>query len=270
MFHLLWRQRRRFAAVAAMSAVAGSSMGTGAPLAAAALAALGFALALSAAILLRPQRRLLVTRLAVWLLLAVIVGLALPGAILPLLTAAFALAAFVPVPADWQEMLRLPGIVQTRVRRKLAVPPQVLWDRLYPAATDNHWDPAISAITAGRLPHHYFVNYAEHDYRGAVRIPIQVFDVDPGRTFKVRDLSQPEVEDGGPVAITQTTVEPHADGSLLTVHEGTWRPVLADVVNRWLDDILGDQVEHIAAHLEDRRDHSVTGRGWVFRLEDGT
>ena len=99
-------------------------------------------------------------------------------------------------------------------------------------------------------------------------MPIQVFDVDQGRTFKVRDMSFPDVDDGGAVLVRQYTLEPSQDGTLVTLDEGTWKPELTVAVNRWLDDLPGDELEHIAAELEQRRNFSMTSRGWEGRLYD--
>lgn len=261
---LFWHQRRRFALVAVVAFLAGLVINSGANAIAPPMTAACFILALAAALVLRQSRRNVVTILAVLFLLVGIASLFLPPiALPPLLAASVVAVATIRIPQEWLEVIHVPGILRTSYRRRVDVPAAELWKRMFPAPVDRHWDPAISGIVAGRESGNFYVVRSVRDYSGSDRTPINVFDVELGHTYKVRDLSFPDAAGGGPVQVTQYTITPHGDGAMLSVERGIWRahPVMA--VNRWLDDDLRDEVEHIAALLERRRDGSLIGRDFV-------
>ena len=261
---LFWHQRRRFALVSVVAFLAGWALNSGGSTFAAPLTALCFALALAAALILRQSRRNVVTVLA---LLFLIVGLAsqlLPSIVVPPLLAGSVIAvAMIRIPEEWLEKLHVPGILRTSYRRRIGISTSELWERIFPAHTDRHWDPAISGIVEGRTEGKFFIVRTVRDYSGSDRTPIKVFDVEDGQTFKVRDLSFPDAADGGPVQVTQYTITPDRDGAKLTVERGIWRAHAVMAINRWLDDDLRDEIEHIAALLEDRSDGSLIGREFL-------
>ena len=261
---LFWHQRRRFVLVAAIAFLAGLVMNSGSSALAAPLTSLCFVLALAAALILRQSRRNVVTVLAFLFLIVGIASQFLPPiAVPPLLAGSVIAVATIKIPEEWLEKMHVPGILRTSYRRRINIPVTELWERIFPAENERHWDPAISGIAAGRTKGKFFIVRAVRDYSGSDRTPINVFDVEEGCTFKVRDLSFPDAADGGPVQVAQYTITPDKNGARLSVERGIWRahPVMA--INRWLDDDLRDEIEHIAALLERRRDGSLIGRGFL-------
>ncbi len=274
MLKVFWRQRRRFVAVAVLAALSGLAANTEYPAFLAPALVAGFVIGLAAATLLKPQCRLLLTRMSIFFLISAIVSRFLdPVFLLPLMGLAVVLAAFVQLPAPMSELLRIPGISQLRAARTINADPDLLWDWLLPRATNNHWDASIAGIEATRLTDKFFIVFASQGYDDVERLPIQVFDIDPGRSFKIRNLSHRDVNDGGAVQVTQYTIdgiEGRPGTARVTLHDGTWRPEVMAALDKWLDDLLGDELEHIAAQLEERRDYSITARGWSERFLTGT
>ena len=121
MHKLFWRQRRRFLCVITLAALAGLFMNSTNPMILAPIVALGFAVTLTAAVILEPEWRLIVTRLSFWFLTMAILGNWVPTELQPIVLAcSVLLAVLVRFPAGLSEFIRLPGIIRLRARQTVS------------------------------------------------------------------------------------------------------------------------------------------------------
>lgn len=205
-----------------------------------------------------PEHRWQVLKLAVAALLAALVlSLGVPG----WAAALTGVLAFVFLPAQPAlfDRLQLPFVARARAERRIALGAGQLWEALFPRETAEHWDPAIEQIRPASAPDVCVYVYRPLGDAPRTQIPVRIFDVEPERHFKLRDLSLPHARAGGPVTVTSFVIEPDGAGSCLTVMEASWRQGLWSAFAFWLDDHLEDHVDSVAALLEGRPDQSVRG-----------
>ena len=260
MYERLWRQRRRLVLTGLLLALAGYLANdeglTASLLQAIELGVLGTAITALALIAL-PDARWFLFKMAV---LAPVVALLWHAFPAPIAIAAGLAGAFLVPSQPWLlDRIRLPGIFKARRQVSLSLDRYTVWNRLFPHETNDHWDPYLRGIRSGQSPDTFFFVYEAFSRAGELQVPIKVFDVEHGVHFKTRDLSQPDAAEGGPVIVSSYFVEPDGDGSLLTLMEATWHPMLWTAFSQWLDDYLGDHTDRMAALLEGRRDWSLKG-----------
>ncbi len=256
----LWRQRRRLILTFLLCACAGwlvhgGSPGSALPLALQAGSA-GLAITVVALIAL-PDTRWFLFKLALIAPIAAAISTAFPDWVA---IASGILAAAVLPSQPWSlDRIRLPGVFKARRQIPIRMDRSTLWSKVFPRETNQHWDPYLRGIRPGRSEGTFFLVYEALSRAGELQVPIKVFDVEHATHFKSRDLSQPDAAEGGPVIVTSHVIEAAGEGSLLTLMEATWRPMLWTSFSQWLDDYLGDHTDRMAALLEGRRDWSLKG-----------
>lgn len=256
----LWRQRRRLIVTFVICALAGflvhSSGGFGGILQGFQVGVFGMA-ATALVLVSLPDLRWLMFKLAVIGLVCAFLSLVLPNWFMIFLGAVG--AVFLPSQPWVLDRFRVPTIFKAQSQVPVSLDKSALWAKLYPSETSDHWDPFLRGIRIGRADDTYFFVYEAMSSVGELQVPIKVFDVEPGVHFKTRDLSQPDASEGGPVIVTSHVIEPKGDGTVLTLMEATWRPMLWSAFSQWLDDYLGDHTDRLVALLEGRRDWSLKG-----------
>ncbi|MEM6662417.1 MAG: hypothetical protein AAF666_09595 [Pseudomonadota bacterium] len=257
-----WRQRRRILLVTlAALAAAGLLQNAGHP-PHWAIAALALIPLFLLAILFRPQLRLFLTKTAVAAaLFSALSTLAVDGYITTILVASFLLlVVFLPSQLWFLDGFRLPWISVSQARKRIALDRETVWQKLFPAPREDHFDPAVAAISQGVDPDVFTFFYATNSYYGDRKIQTRVFDVDDGATFKLRDLSLPDVDDGGPVSVLGHDLQGKDGQTILTLTEGIWRQGIWTAWNGWLDDYLRDHMDRTAALMHDKPDPSIKGQ----------
>ena len=260
MYERIWRQRRRLFISFALFALAGY-------LAAGSLISDKIFLSLEAGVIgtavtalmliALPDGRWFLFKLAVLAPVIAFLYSAFPPPVA--IGAALAGIFFLPSQPWFLDRIRLPGIIKARSETPVSLEKSTVWARLFPHETNEHWDPYLRGIRPGRSPNTFFFVYEAFSRSGELQVPIKVFDVESGVHFKTRDLSQPDAAEGGPVIVSSHFLESSGDGTVLTVMEAAWRPMLWTAFSQWLDDYLGDHTDRIAALLEGRRDWSLKG-----------
>lgn len=256
------RQRRRLA-LCALAAAAGAALASdgdaGQVFLAAAVAALSTTVCVAVLVAVAPSWRWVALKLSV---VVALVGLAHRLGVPPGGVAAMAagLALLLPSQPSWLDALRLPFITTARVERRLVVPADVLWKALLPVPGKPHWDPNVAAVRECTDPRDLVIAYSSLGGDTAPSLQVRLFDVEPPRHFKARDLSLPSAGDGGPVTVASHVVEPDGDdASRLVLMEASWRQGLWTGFTLWLDDYLADNADRLTAVLEGRKDRSLRG-----------
>ncbi|MEM7189807.1 MAG: hypothetical protein AAF439_09365 [Pseudomonadota bacterium] len=258
----IWRQRRRIFLVAVLALSAAFLLLPGkAHLAVVLLAVLQIPIVF-AAVVFRPQLRFWLTKCAIAGFTFSVLNLISDADFMPLLMLICLGLAVLLVPSQlWVlDVLRMPGISINRARRRIGWDREALWGQLFPTATEDHWDPAVAGINPTPSPDIFTYMYANAAYHGNEHVPIRVFDVARAAEFKLRDLSLPDVEDGGPVSVLGHQLDEMDGDTVLTLTEGTWRQGIWTAFNSWLDDYLEDHMDRITALLHNEFDWSVKGQ----------
>lgn len=256
----LWRQRRRLILTFLLCACAGWVLhgGTLADGLALGLKTGAFGLAITVvALIALPDTRWFLFKLAVIAPVAAAISTVFPGWIA--IAAGLSAAALLPSQPWSLDRIRLPGVFKARKQVSIQMDHATLWLKVFPRETNQHWDPYVRGIRPGRSKGTFFLVYEALSRAGELQVPIKVFDVEQATHFKSRDMSQPDAGEGGPVIITSHVIEATGEGSMLTLMEATWRPMLWTACSQWLDDYLGDHTDRMAALLEERRDWSLKG-----------
>lgn len=256
----LWRQRRRLILTFLLCACAGWLAHGGSPAERLTLGlqagGIGLAITMVALVAL-PDTRWFLFKLAVIAPVATAISIIFPAWIA--IAAAIAAAALLPSQPWSLDRIRLPGVFKARKQVPIQMDQATLWFKVFPRETNQHWDPYLRGIRPGRSKDMFFLVYEALSRAGELQVPIKVFDVEQSSHFKSRDMSQPDAAEGGPVIVTSHVIEAAGEGSMLTLMEATWRPMLWTALSQWLDDYLGDHTDRMAALLEGRRDWSLKG-----------
>lgn len=261
MFARLVRQRRRLALSAVLGALAGAFSQPAAILPGALIGLLLGLLLTALVLVVAPGFRWMALKaLVIYVLVAALSNILVPLSDMKVMViVGIVLFAVLPSQPWFLNHFRLQSLTKARAERPIRVSAEELWDRLFPAETDTHWDPALAAIKHGTRPDLFLYLYVGKDYHSGEQIPVRVFDVEKGYHFKLRDLSLPDIDDGGPATITSHVIEGDGSSSVLTIMQASWRLGAWSAFANWLDDHIGDHVDRIAAVLEDRQDWSVIG-----------
>jgi hypothetical protein len=222
------------------------------------VAALGAGAVMAATVVLAHGWRWFLLKLT--LVAALIGGLATATAFAGWIYVALALALLIAIPSQpvWLDRIKLPWIQSAMASAEIERSIDAVWQVVRPVPGAAFWDPSVEAIELGHGNDGLRLKHRRPDGSTFIQ-DLQLLDVAPLRTLKVRDRSLPEADAGGPVAVTAFTFAGDREHCRLLLVEGEWNRPLWKSISLWLDDYLADYVDHMAALIDRRPDPSLRG-----------
>jgi len=222
------------------------------------LTALGFGCAMTLVVLIAPSLRWFVLKLTILSAAAIAVFALTDMKLAYLVILWFAALLATPSQHRWLNRYVFPGIDRASAHTTIARSVDTVWQVVRPVPGAPHWDPVVENISLAEEPDGLILDRRQPD--GSVTSShLQLLEVAPLRYLKIRDRSLRPVNEGGQVTVTAFRFDGGPEQCRLALIEATWHRPLWTAISLWMDDYLGDHIDHMAALIEERRDPSLRG-----------